>query len=962
VNSCVHQDDLSRFVARLIFLLIIMIALFLRVYRLDQIPYGVDYDESANLILAREIAEGQTPPPIFVKAYAGREGVFFWLAALSMRLFGRTLFALRLTSAWCGMLAIVYAYALARELFGDCSPWLREGVPLFGAALMAGSYWLVHVNRYGFRVNTMPPLMTATMFYLWRGLRQNRWTELAFAGLLCGLSANTYLAIRAFPLLLGAFAIWTIARWGSPGLRVRQWALWGFCALIALAPLGWFFIQNPEFFSIRMSQASIFDPEIHQGHLPGALAQATLKMFGDFTIRGDEDPIYNLPGKPIFDLPIGLAFYLGLLVSIGQILPARKRRSSLLPTSSFLLPPYFLLLLWLPIMMLPNILGARGIPHHLRGMGMSPAVFYLAALGLAWALQTAQRWLKWLSPRWAIPTLSAIVVSVGAVTTWRQYADVWAVSDGAYYRGSASLRRAAEYLGRQNAEEISLWVSNSSYRHTTFAANCANYAHLKWFSGQTLVFPADDRPALYSFDFTNPLDPVLARYMPQDALVYRDRGPDGGIGFEVYRLPVERRPVLRPQHETEINLGNTLVLFGYDLNSRPASGQMLDVTLYWRILRDTTQPDWTFFVELTDELGFGWGGETFFNYPSAQWRAGETLLVHKQIAIAPGAPPGAYMLVAGVFSPSLDMRLPLLNAAGQMAGTAAQIGPIQIARASAPPQKLPPIQHRTEQTWLEHSARLSLLGYDLERTSLRPGERIILSLYWQTGSVIKENCQVMIGLHRGDDSISLWQDAPAHASYPFSQWLPGEFVRDRYALRLPTDLPPGNYQLRLGLTCGEKDVLLGEIQVPATDRLWTPPAFAHPVGAKLGDSVQLLGYNLDRTEVVPGETIHLTLIWQCLKEMDVAYTVFIHLLDANQQMRGQKDNPPRNGSYPTTLWVAGEIIVDEYDITVKPDTLPGVHVIEVGMYDLANLQRLSAFDPLGTMTDHILLGEVKVKP
>lgn len=952
----------SVWVTRLTLLLIVLVALFLRVYRLEEIPRGVDYDESANLILAQEIASGQTPPPIFVKAYAGREGLFFWLAALSMRLLGTSLFALRLTSALCGVLAIVYAYALAREMFRSESSEVREGVPLFSAALMAVSYWLVHVNRYGFRFNTMPPLLTATIFYLWRGLRhtdlRRSWAELVLAGLLCGLSANTYLAIRAFPLVLAAFALWTIAKWGSPSLRLRQWAIFGLCALIAFAPLGFFFIQNPEFFSIRMSQASIFDPEIHQGDLPGALAQAIIKMLGDFTVRGDSDPIFNMPGKPIFGPLVGIAFYGGLLICAYQVFRTLKRSSSLTPYS---LTPYSLILIWLPVMMIPNILGARGVPHHLRGIGMSPAVFYLPALSIALALQIAQRWLKRLSPAWTISLLSLIVLVAGGITTWHQYAVVWANSAGAYYRGSASLRRAAEYLSAQNAAETSLWVSNSSYRHTTFAANCTNYAELKWFSGQTLVFPADECPALYSFDFTNPLDPVLARYIPQDTLVHRDLGPDGGTGFEVYLLPVDRRPSLQPQYETDINLGNTLALIGYDLNAPAVSGQTLDITLYWRVLRDSTQEDWAFFVELVDDLGFGWGGETFFNYPSVQWRAGETVLFRKQIAIAPGAPPGQYTLTVGVFSPSLDARLPLLNEAGQMAGTAAQVGSIEVAPASAPPVELPPIQHRLEQAFLfGNNAPLSLLGYDLERTSLRPGERIIFSLYWQAMSDITENRQVLIGLYRGDDHISLWKDAPVHGQYPLNRWQPGEFVRDRYALRLPTDLPAGSYHLKLGLMCGEESVLLGEIQVQATDRLWEPPSFDHPVGARLGDQVQLLGYDLDRTTAAPGETIHLTLVWQCLKEMDTAYTVFTHLLDVGQQMRGQKDNPPKNGTYPTTLWVAGEIIVDEYDIVVKPDAPPGAHVIEVGMYDPVTLQRLAVFDPSGAVGDRILLGTIEI--
>ena len=153
---------------------------------------------------------------------------------------------------------------------------------------------------------------------------------------------------------------------------------------------------------------------------------------------------------------------------------------------------------------------------------------------------------------------------------------------------------------------------------------------------------------------------------------------------------------------------------------------------------------------------------------------------------------------------------------------------------------------------------------------------------------------------------------------------------------------------------------LGTLRVRAGDRLWEPPPFAHPVDARLGEQVELLGYDLSADEVAPGGTLHLTLIWRCREPMNRAYTVFTHLLDAGEQVRGQKDNPPVQGSYPTTLWVSGEVIVDEYDIPVAADAAPGPHVIEVGMYDPSTMQRLPVLDPTGALGDRVLLGQVHV--
>jgi hypothetical protein len=229
---------------------------------------------------------------------------------------------------------------------------------------------------------------------------------------------------------------------------------------------------------------------------------------------------------------------------------------------------------------------------------------------------------------------------------------------------------------------------------------------------------------------------------------------------------------------------------------------------------------------------------------------------------------------------------------------------------------------------------------------------------------------VSLWLQDDQQRIPLWQGHPAHGRYPLSHWPANHFLRDRYALRLPTDTPAADYALHLALlhpngtplptSDGTTSLSLQPIHVQATDRLWEAPPFTYPVEARLGEGVELLGFDLDRQQAQPGETIHLTLVWRCLQEMDVAYTVFTHLLDQGAQIRGQKDAPPLDGRYPTTLWVAGEVVVDAYDIVVHEDAAPGVYVIEVGMYDPANLQRLPVADPTGTVGDRILLGNVQI--
>jgi hypothetical protein len=130
--------------------------------------------------------------------------------------------------------------------------------------------------------------------------------------------------------------------------------------------------------------------------------------------------------------------------------------------------------------------------------------------------------------------------------------------------------------------------------------------------------------------------------------------------------------------------------------------------------------------------------------------------------------------------------------------------------------------------------------------------------------------------------------------------------------------------------------------------------------------ITLLGYDLPGGPFHPGESIPLTVYWRALTEMDLPYTFFVHLLGpfnpaTNGPLWGQHDAQPGDGTYPTTAWDAGEIVVDEYVVLVPPDTPPGEVELEVGFYYLPTLDRLPVVNEAGQpIDDRVLLVKVHV--
>ena len=83
-----------------------------------------------------------------------------------MRLVGGSVFALRLTAAFVGILTVAATYWLGREMLAD------RRIAILAAALLAVSFWHVLFSRLGFRAVTQPFLQALTIAALFRGLRR----------------------------------------------------------------------------------------------------------------------------------------------------------------------------------------------------------------------------------------------------------------------------------------------------------------------------------------------------------------------------------------------------------------------------------------------------------------------------------------------------------------------------------------------------------------------------------------------------------------------------------------------------------------------------------------------------------------------------------------------------------------------------------------------------------------------
>ena len=925
-------------------LLVLLVAAGLRLYRLPELPVGLHYDEAANGALAGAISSG-LKTPIFIPSYTGKEVLFFYWAALLMRFIGANALALRLGAALVGLATVAATAWAVRELLHGRQD--ANWVALVTAAFVATSFWHLIISRYGFRAVTQPLVQTLTIGALWRGLRRHQRPSsgalravpwLLLAGLFCGLTAYTYLAARAFPVPL-AFAglALLISDRGHRRARAGQLAISVASAALTLAPLAHYWLTHPGSFLTRALQVAASDwPEAWAGF------RACLGMF---FIRGDPYIRFNLPQRPLLDPVTAALFLLGIVALIR--FPGSQKRRTTSTGDPLLLATRVFLLVHLPFMLLPSALATGEItPSNLRTAGLLPFVYVFPALSLSEVAKRISRRYTTHKGRPSLPvarcSLIVLLLALLSPITATAYFRDWAPSAALYYASDGDLADIAAHLNRTDLATTTPFVASIHYRHPTVAFLAKDYDRVRWLpGGSTLVFP-QDKEAILFFPRSSSNDLAwVESVLPEESRVSAPPGPDGEPAFRIYRVDtsstdsVDYGGVLAPSRPVNVNLGNAALLLGYDIDGKPRSGGNVGVAVWWRVLNRPNVRDYGPIARLTDQWGSAWGETLPFHYPSEQWTPGERIIDHLRIRVAPGAPPGDYVIRFGLYSGSADITLPVLGADGRYAGTNVGL-PIRLDRAVAPP----PVGDLGIRVRLDaHVAGLALLGANLNTSSARPGEPLYLTLFWRADDAPLPNYDVHLTV--GDTLLTA--RAPVHGTYPTSRWASGEVVSDRYDPRLPRDMPPGNHRLRLQLVSPSAFGLaldLGIVTVQPIDRTFDAPPISHPQTATLGSGVDLLGYDLSTEVIAPGETLILTLYWRARMEMDESYTVFTHLLAPDGSVAGQRDSYPVNGTYPTSLWLAEEIITDIVEVPIRTDAQPGAHQLQVGMYIAENGARL----------------------
>ena len=382
---------------------IILVAIFFRFYDINNFPAGLFPDEAANGEDALLILDGDMRP--FYPRGNGREALFFFLEAASIWLFGIGVWQLHIVSALIGVCTVLAMYFATRAWFGRVAG-------LLAALFLATNHWHVTMSRTGFRAILIPlfiALFTAWVGYTVKSVKKGRKKMSLVYALLAGIAWGggfyTYIAYRVMiGVVVGIFVLLILAAI-HPKIGFPHWRRYGWQLLVGiigvvlvLAPLGLFFVQQPDAFVGRAGQVSVFNKELQEeyggGTLIGTIVYSTREtLLSFFAGGGDMNWRHNVAGFPLLNQLVGVLFLLGLAWAIrGFFVVAWKIIKGIEVHLGMI---YAYLLLLVSGMLAPVIATAEGMPHGLRSIGLVVPVFVLAgtagAVAVRWGVKKFTR-------------------------------------------------------------------------------------------------------------------------------------------------------------------------------------------------------------------------------------------------------------------------------------------------------------------------------------------------------------------------------------------------------------------------------------------------------------------------------------------------------------------------------------------------------------------------------------------
>jgi hypothetical protein len=355
----------------------LLLVVFFRTYRINQVPYEMFSDHAEKLLDVWDVLHGQTS--IFFPRNTGREALQMYLTAGIIEFFrtGYTALSLKIGTVLAGLLTLPYLYLLGKE-FG------HKRIGLFALLFAGMAYWPNVISRVGLRFPLYPLFVAPVLYYLIRGLRTSKRNDFILAGLFLGIGLHGYSPIRILPIIIliviAVYLLHSQAR-GKRLQAISGLLVLALISLIVFLPLLRFAIEYPSLFNLRaLSRLGTIERP-----LPGPALLIFLKNLWNASIMyfwsDGQVWVHSVTNHPALDVISAALFFLGVVLLLVRYIRQRTWQD-------------LVLLLSIPLLMLPSILSLAfpdENPTLNRTAGAIVPVFLIVAISLDGLMSAIER-------------------------------------------------------------------------------------------------------------------------------------------------------------------------------------------------------------------------------------------------------------------------------------------------------------------------------------------------------------------------------------------------------------------------------------------------------------------------------------------------------------------------------------------------------------------------------------------
>ena len=907
------------------------------------------YESSARDILLNGLlmdgGQGHAPP------FYGQP-LYPYALALAHRLTGESVFGPLVLQFGALGLVVVGAAVLARRAFGSRVDGLAALAVLWVLLQLEAEHF--KVARQLFNENLYMPLVMASLIVLVGLARRSAppswWRALLVGGLLglTAISRSQFLLFVPFALLI------LLAAWRARGVPAVGLVVIGI--LVVVAPVtarNW--LVSGQFVPISSSGgASLL--EFHRPP-PGLLDQDAVQ----------KDPLFEaLHLDPQTRTVVAFARadprgYLATLVPLGAHSVGLQGRNDpgvywplfvtvLLYGASFALRGARRLHVWpihafvashLAILMLfeADTYGYRLVVPMYAPMAAAAAQVPLWAVR---ALVRSRSGAFLRSGRQARATRFAYLgwglLALGAVG-WQagNLVENWPEREPALHGLGGAAARAALLADRVGASAIYVAsIDGTPRRFGSGTLPGLRYAWFKWFDpARSLPLPPPASTAVYQ------LSELRGQSVPGD-LVACLGPPDSDGTLAISAEDARQRCVASILEAARVgaSFDGVARIDALEVAEAAAAGDSVEARLVWQPLVAHPEPE-QISLQLDDpSAGDGtlWGNGTLELYPAREWQPDESLVSRVPIATDPTAVPQQYRLTLGI-GPTRPNSAP-----ATAVWRGARTDRVPVASVTLTPGS--PAAFRDLPADMRRLEGQPLVGGGLELIAARPlpaevaiGSPLRIGLLWQAVQDAPGAKQFTVQLRRENGDVVQESVLPLLGGRVAPSALrSGNVVRDEQMLVGNARLPAERLAVEVGVE--QERVRLGSVQMTGRAHVFSDRDVEPE--AEFGRSMQLLSDGLEPARARAGDTLTVKLRWRGAAPMEQAYKVFVHVLDASgQQVVAQRDAEPQDGKAPTTSWVDGEVIDDDYAVVLPAGLASGEYPVEVGVYDPRSGERLS---------------------